>query len=92
MQELVYCDYEVRGIIVKKFPDMIITDASDYVHEDRFEVKSDTVTEDEFYPFAIDEGFALCCFGFQLMTMQKEHHDKLDRWVSLSSLRIERKT
>jgi hypothetical protein len=65
--ELVYCPQEVGKIIKDKWNEAIIVDASDEVHPERFEVTIPNITEDDFYPFAIKEGFVQDCLGFQLM-------------------------
>lgn len=64
--DLVYAGVEVENIIKKKYPQAKITDASDYIHTERFECEIEGVTNDDFYPFAIREGFARNCFGLEL--------------------------
>lgn len=66
MNELVYAGSDVEKIIKDKYPQAKIADASDDIHTERFELELDGVSENEFYPFAISEGFARCCFGFEL--------------------------
>ena len=73
--ELIYADREVQNIIKKEYPEAHISDASDCVHEERFEVKIKDVDEMDFYIFAAKEKFIMECFKFQLMLggMTEEH-------------------
>lgn len=66
MYNLIYAGGDVEDVIKVKYPEAKIKDASDYIHTERFECEVD-VDEDEFYIFAIRQGFAECCFGFNLM-------------------------
>ena len=66
MYELIYAGKEVENIIRAEYPKAKITDASDFIHEERFECCLE-VEEVEFYVFAIRQGFAECCIGFNLM-------------------------
>ena len=65
--DLIYGPREVEEIIKGRYPTAKIKDASDYIHTERFECEIESVSEDEFYPFAIREGFAKLCFGFVLL-------------------------
>ncbi len=65
--DLIYAGSDVEDIIKKQYPHARIKDASDFIHTERFECEIDDVDADEFYPFAIQEGFARCCFGFELL-------------------------
>ena len=95
MKELVYAGKEVEDIIKAKYPQSVITDASDYIHTERFELSIDGVEDDEFYPFAIKEGFARNCLGFEVMLLSTgfpktkslhsaENKEKLERWIELA--------
>jgi len=66
MHELIYAGREVEDLIKTEYPGSKITDASDYIHTERFECELPDIDEDDFYPFAIREGFAMCCFGFAI--------------------------
>lgn len=66
MHELVYAGSDIEKIIKDKYPQARITDASDYIHTERFDLELEGVSDDEFYPFAISKGFARCCLGFEL--------------------------
>ena len=91
MYDLIYGNSEVESVILKKYPQAQIKDASDFIHTERFECEIPNISEDEFYPFALKEGFARLCFKFEL-TLQslgmKDMHDKakssLDRWIELA--------
>lgn len=73
MYELIYCgddssDYvTLQAAIKKRFPQMIIEDATDDIHGYRIVARSDDVEMDDFIVFAIQEGFALCCLGINLL-------------------------
>jgi hypothetical protein len=95
MYDLIYAGHEVEDIIKAKYPQAKITDASDEIHTERFEMELDGVTEDEFYPFALIKGFAGDCFRIALhleslkfKDMDKDGKNKadLDRWLELSKL------
>jgi hypothetical protein len=82
-QELVYAGKDVETLIKQKWPNAVVKDASDMVHEERFDLEISDITEDDFYPFAISEGFADCCMGFELCVQCGDTKD-LDRirgWI-----------
>lgn len=66
MHSLVYAGKDVEELLKKEYPECKITDASDYIHTERFEFEEDNIEEDDFYIFAIRNGFALNCLGFNL--------------------------
>ena len=90
IEELVYAGKEVEDIITSKYPNAKITDASDCIHAERFEVEITDLEDDEFYPLAIKEGFATLCFSFQLLLQSlkfpehKEAKEKLNKWIGLA--------
>jgi len=55
--DLVYGPKEAEEAIRHKYPNAKIADASDFIHTERFECRIEGVSNDEFYPFAIKEGF-----------------------------------
>jgi hypothetical protein len=65
MKELVY-SREIFEEIVKKYPTTKWEDASDDIHTERYEIEIPDVTEQEFYPIAMEEDWADACFGFCL--------------------------
>lgn len=67
LYDLIYAGGKVEDVIKAKYPEVRIKDASDCIHTERFECYMDGIEEDEFYIFAIREGFAECCLGFNLM-------------------------
>jgi hypothetical protein len=83
-KELVYGPVSVQGLIRSRRPDAVFSDASDIVHTERFEVKIPGVTEDEFYPFAIKEGFARACFVLELMLQMGSEAEKIKKWIRVS--------
>ena len=97
MFDLIYAGKDVEGIIKKQYPNVKITDASDYIHTERFEMELENVSEDEFYPFAIKKGFIRGCLGFELhfeslrFPEPKNHPEKhketaalIKKWIELS--------
>jgi hypothetical protein len=86
--DLIYGNSEIESIIEKKYPQAKFKDASDFIHTERFECEIPDVDDDEFYPFALKEGFARLCLKFEI-TLQsigmKDTHDKckamLDKWI-----------
>jgi len=64
-RELIY-DRDARAPIVERYPKAEFRDASDEIHEGRFEVFLKGVSEVDFYVFALSEGFIMNCLGFIL--------------------------
>lgn len=64
MYDLVYDTQETASKVKEKFPEAIIEDASDFVHEHRFSVELPDEKELEFYVFATEELFLDLCLGF----------------------------
>lgn len=85
--ELIYAGKDAEELIKSRYPTARIQDASDDVHPERFEVEVDT-SEDDFYPFAIAEGFALWCFNFQIM-MRMGEHIRIKRWMKMREAGIQ---
>ena len=70
-KELVYGGKDIEKLILDKYPKAVIEDASDDVHEERFNVEIPDVCLSDFYIFAIREEFVSLCFKFQLMLHNK---------------------
>ena len=66
MYELVYDNAEISKLCADRFPDAVIEDTSDYVHEERFSFESGTVKPLDFYLFALENAFILSCLEFRL--------------------------
>lgn len=78
MKELVYSNKVVENLIKKRFPSIIIADASDEIHHERFEVYGDNIIEDEFYKFAMEKGFIFACLGFNFrLSNDKEFGNRM---------------
>jgi len=95
--DLIYGPQEVEEVIKGSYPNAKIKDASDYIHTERFECEIEGVSNDQFYPFAIKEGFAECCFGFALLleslkfpepkthpSKHKETIAKIENWIKFA--------
>ena len=68
MYQLVYAGRKVEELIKARYPEAKIKDASDEIHTERFECEVD-IDQDEFYIWAILEGYADACISFHLMEM-----------------------
>ena len=66
MKDLIYAGKEVEKLCREKFPDAKIEDTSDYIHEERFSINLPDKQKEDFYRFAIEEGFIEVSFCFQL--------------------------
>lgn len=81
--DLIYADKEVEQIFKNKFPKCKITDASDYVHMDRFNVEFDEMNIEKYFMFLIDEkiGGVSFCLSLAIQNTNKTKKDKeiLDR-------------
>ena len=94
--DLIYGPREVEKVIKCRYPNAKIKDASDFIHTERFECEIEGVPDDEFYPFAIKEGFVECCFGFALLLSslkflelkdgpkRKETKAKIEGWIKIA--------
>lgn len=81
IHDAVYADSGVEALIKKQYPQAQTKDASDWIHTERFEVVIDDIEPKDFYTFAIKEGFALCCFGFQIRLLDKDTFPEVKEWV-----------
>lgn len=82
MTDLIY-DEEVKPLISKRFPHAKYTDASDEVHEGRFQVELPDSDRDDFYKAAIREGWHGVSLHFQLMMNcgRKESAEQIMKWI-----------
>jgi len=67
LYELIYAGREVEDLIKKRYPEAKIRDASDEIHTERFECEVEA-DEEEFYIWAILEGYANTSLAFELMS------------------------
>lgn len=97
VHELIYAGQDIEELIKSRWPDAKITDASDHVRTEMFELDIPGVEEDEFYPFAMSRGFIGCCFGFGILreslrfpesksqpSKKEETLEKIEKWIELS--------
>ena len=95
MEDLIYGGADIETLIKTKYPNAKITDASNNIYVERFEVDIPDVTDDEFYPFAINEGFARCCLSIEVLLQSlrflegetiesKENRTKIERWLEIA--------
>ena len=80
--ELVYSGEVVKDKIRARFPSLQITDAPDDFYTEVFEVVGD-ISKDDFYVFAIREGFATVCFSFAMMVRVRlsDAKERLKKWI-----------
>lgn len=69
--ELIYAGKEVERLCKDKYLQAEIEDASDIVHDERFEIEN--IRCKDFYLFAFEQGFLLNCFTFLLAIMDETH-------------------
>lgn len=86
--EVVYAGQSIWDLIQKEFPSAIITDASDCIHTDRFKVEIEGIEdqiEEQFYIFALKQGFTNLCFvfGLNLSMPPKGWVEKLNEWIKV---------
>jgi hypothetical protein len=82
IEELIY-DEAAMKLIKAEYPTAEFKDESDYIHEGRFSVIIQDITEEEFYMFALRKGFARACFKFELMLLDKNNGtQKIETWLS----------
>lgn len=94
--DLIYSGNKVELLIKGKFPTAKIKDASDFIHTERFACEIEGVTDNEFYPFAIREGFDSDCLTFVLLLeslrfpelkegpKHKDTEEKIKRWLEIA--------
>lgn len=81
--ELVYGPDTARGDIEARFPYLTINDASDHIHEERFEVTG-IVSPLEFYRLASAKSWLGCCFMFRLALL--DHNKRHWMWAVIKRL------
>lgn len=77
---LIY-DYRAAPCITERWPQAVITDATDIVHDSRFEVVINDCDPDEFMAVLILEGWAETCLEFALALRMPECGDDVRRWL-----------
>lgn len=80
IHQLIYAGSDVEKIIKKAYPKAEITDASDDIHRERFECEIESITYDEFYIFALRQGFAECSLAFNLMMHNCPKGSRQEAW------------
>ena len=81
--ELVY-DARAAAIIRERWPEARMSDASDFVHEGRFEVVIDDCDPDEFYAVMILEGWSGACLGWEISLLMPDKRDEVLRRIELA--------
>lgn len=82
MTDLIY-DEAVKPLILKRFPGAQFQDASDEIHEGRFEVTLPDSEKDAFYKASLKEGWSEVSLRFQLMLKGGREEDvkTINRWM-----------
>ncbi|MBU1026415.1 MAG: hypothetical protein KKA31_01650 [Candidatus Margulisbacteria bacterium] len=70
MYDLLYCSGEPQKELKEKFPDAVFEDASDFVHEHRFSIRTETKTED-YRRTILKLGLADISLNFQMWLREK---------------------
>lgn len=78
--ELVY-DRRAAPVIYHYFPYAYFSDASDEIHEGRFQVILKESDKDKFYTMMILEGWIRSCFCFELQLAMQEDLEDLEKWL-----------
>ena len=98
MMDLIYtCDNksydEIFNIIRKEFPQSIIEDDSDDIHENRFSVEFE-IEKNDWFRFIILKGFAFCSLNFQTAIIEKpnEIETLINQLISEGLLKNETKS
>ena len=81
MRELIYAGEEVERLVRERFPHATITDASDGIHPERFQVEAQ-VDRLDFWWFAVREGFWRVCLGFGLSLCDYGNRLDMDTLIS----------
>lgn len=79
--ELIYAP-EAEAIIASAYPNAQFKDASDDIHPGRFEVTIKGLHQKAFWKFAVEQGFALDCLGFELKRRSdREFGKEIIGWI-----------
>ena len=83
MYDLIYTDNhedykEIWNIIKKEYPDAVLEDGSDQIHENRFSFKYE-IEQETWFEFIIKNGFAMLSLNFQVAIGQEP--DKIKELV-----------
>ena len=74
MFDLIYCENhdnykEIQSLIKNQFPNAVLDDGSDSIHENRFSVEME-IEQEAWFTFVIEKGFALLSFNFTVYAMK----------------------
>jgi len=86
MYELIYAGKEVEKAVKERYPEAKIKDASDDIHQERFECEIE-VEEDEFFVWAILGGYADACLSYQLMMRDYPEGSRQKVWDGVAEAR-----
>lgn len=81
--EVVY-DRGALSTVEQYFSDALLGDASDEIHEGRFEVWLRKEQRDDFYVKMLNHGWARACFGFMLMVHMPDQIEEVRRLIELA--------
>ncbi len=85
MHDLIYAGSEISDNIKKQFPNATITDASDFIHPDRFSVDDESIEQEDWDRWVIKEGVFEVSLGIQMhlkmgcMKDEKKSRDYISR-------------
>jgi hypothetical protein len=87
---LIYGPHSLQTKIRDRFPEATFEDASDCVHEDRFEVEIPDTNPADFYEFAIEGAFSTLCLQFELV-LKLSTDDTIPEWMDELTERLKAK-
>jgi len=70
--DVLYDDSAIQ-IIKEAYPDLVVEDARDFIHTNHVAIRVPNVTNEEFYKFAVEEGFAEVLLGFHIQIMRDKN-------------------
>lgn len=82
--ELIYGPRAAQDVIRAKWPNAEFTDETDCVHEERFMVEIEGVSNEELWELAGKSGFLRSCFTFCLWSMNKR--EECLAWIKEKNL------
>lgn len=81
---------EIIKPIIDRWPNAIVHTTM-VLDKARLEVTIQNVGEDEFYPAAMVDGYAMACVGFRILIGVKDLGPRVDHWIELAEKMKEKK-
>ena len=88
MYDVIYTKPEKSDELVKtikdRWPTATVIVTTDTVYGTRMSIAISDVSEDEFYPWAMMDGYALSCRGLQVLMGHRDLGPRVDHWIELA--------